>query len=196
MLDPRNVTFVAVPSSGPDAGRVVGYAQCVRLGDDEGAKAVLKANGRVWNVLLKLFGVLFTAWCKIVSLVVGGDKSADEDAVHRFFTLADQQDAMYYDSEKYPERKNRWHAQSVVVSKEYQGKGLGKRLMGELIGRAEKEGVPIGLESSKEGEMMYRSVGFELMARFHDGFGLEDEGYGGMMLYSPKAWRKDESVKI
>ncbi len=92
------------------------------------------------------------------------------------------------------DRENRWHAQSVVVRKEFQGRKAGKRLMAEVIGRAENENVVVGLESSANGEMMYRSVEFELLGRFQGGNGFEGDS-GGVMLYTPKARREKGSAK-
>lgn len=197
MLNPRNVSYVAIAQSGKDKGKVIGLAQSIRLGDDEGAKEIIREKGLVWRMFYLVMGFVYGLWCQVLNWVVGGDRSADPAAMTRFGRYGVYQDELYWKNEKSPERRNRWHAQSIVVAAEYQGQGLGKRMIGEVIKRAEKENVVIGLESSPAGEMMYRSVGFELLGRFEDDFELEDhDGKGGVMLYTPKAWKKDDSVKI
>jgi ribosomal protein S18 acetylase RimI-like enzyme len=81
---------------------------------------------------------------------------------------------------------NRWHVQSLVVSSEYQRRGLGRMLMSEVLQRAQDEGVVVGLEASPDGEKLYRSLGFELRGRFC--FNCADEE-GGIMMWSPKVLR-------
>lgn len=178
MLDPRNLTFVAVSSS--DLRTPVGYAQFVRLGDDEGAKR--QAASRE-SLLLRIFGWVFWAYYLVLAWLVGKDKSADLEAVRAFEAEASGIDAEYWGV---PERKNRWHTQSVVVKEEWQGKGIGKTLMAEVIARAEKENVVVGLEASEPGELMYRRVGFELLGRFKTTFGGENiVDAGGLMMWTP-----------
>ncbi len=60
--------------------------------------------------------------------------------------------------------------------------------MGEVTRRAQEEGVPVGLESSAAGELLYRSVGFELLGRFEKGD--FEQGKGGVMMYKPKSWKE------
>jgi ribosomal protein S18 acetylase RimI-like enzyme len=102
-------------------------------------------------------------------------------------------DERYWNS--FSERTNRWYVQSCVVLSEYQGMGIGKRMIREVTKRAEEEGVVIGLEASAEGYWMYKSVGFELLGRF-DTPGMPDapgEG-GGIMMWSPKGWKGEKVV--
>jgi len=113
-----------------------------------------------------------------------GDKSRDLNNLKTFEGWWAAEGPIYWDRE---DRKNRWHAQSVVVLEEFQGRGIGKRLMKEAIAWAEAENVPVGLEASEAGEKMYKSVGFELLARFSH---VIDGDNGGYMLYTPKALRR------
>ncbi|KAE8443264.1 hypothetical protein EG329_002052 [Mollisiaceae sp. DMI_Dod_QoI] len=190
MFSPRNLTFVVCTKSNPRLA--VGYAQFVRLGDDEGARRLIESYSRLERFGLWVLGVVYGVWCWVVSWWVGGDRSEDKEAAETFFGWTQLEVKVHWEGRK--DRENRWHAQSVVVRKEFQGRKAGKRLMAEVIGRAENENVVVGLESSANGEMMYRSVGFELLGRFQGGNGFEGDS-GGVMLYTPKARREKGSAK-
>lgn len=184
MLDPRNLTFAVVTKSNPKLP--VGYAQFIRLGNDEGARKQIESHSRFERVVMRILAVLYAIWCWVVSFWVGGDKSEDKKAAATFEGWARDEWKKHWDS--WPERVNRWHAQSVVIREEFQGRKAGKRLMAEVIGRAEAENVVVGLESSAKGEVMYSSVGFELLDRFLARNELEGS-VGGVMMYTPKARR-------
>jgi ribosomal protein S18 acetylase RimI-like enzyme len=96
---------------------------------------------------------IFWTYCKILELVVGY-QSADPKAVAESLSSITVDYEQYWKS--FPERKNRWHAESVVIGTEFQGRGIGKLLMAEVIKRAESEGVCVGLEASAPGEYLYR----------------------------------------
>ena len=186
MLDPRNLTFVAVSSSNPSAP--LGYAQFVRLGDDEGAKRQMASRA---SLLLTLAGWLFWLYSLVLKWVVGADKSCDLERQKAFEAHTKDSEEGHWDCEG---RRERWHAQSVVVREEWQGKGIGKRLMAEVIARAEGEGVLVGLEASEKGERLYRRVGFEVLARFGKSFGEDRiKDVGGFMVYTPKRLRITKS---
>lgn len=184
LFEPRNLSFVLVTKSNPNLP--VGFAQFIRLGDDEGARRQIESHSRLKRVMLELLFLLYSAWCWIVLLWFGGDKSEDKQAHATFEAWSADEWKVNWDS--WPDRKNRWHTESVVIRKEFQGRKAGKRLMAEVIGRAEAENVVVGLEASAQGEFMYRSVGFELLARFLSGDQI-DRGAGGVMMYTPKARR-------
>lgn len=118
--------------------------------------------------------------------MTGGDKSADPINRAKFEAYDNEHKGEYWEVE---ERKQRWHALSVVVDEKFQGKGIGKRLMAEAVARAEEQGVFIGLEASEPGEQLYLKVGFELLGRFREGFG-ENHKAGGVMLYTPKTMKE------
>ncbi|TVY26748.1 hypothetical protein LHYA1_G004710 [Lachnellula hyalina] len=181
LLNPRFISFVACEASNPSYA--IGYGSFLRLGDDEGAKKHLASRKSLW---LWALSWLFWAYCKILELTIG-DKSADPKATAEFRSLIASDDEKYWNS--IPERKNRWHAGSVVVGTEFQGRGIGKRLMAEVLRRAEGEGVCVGLEASGPGEHMYRSVGFQLLGRFNDRSQVIDNGaVGGIMMWTPSSW--------
>jgi GNAT superfamily N-acetyltransferase len=186
MLDPRNLTFVAVSSSNPSV--LMGYAQFVRLGDDEGAKRQIASRA---SLFLTLAGWLFWLYSLVLGWVVGVDKSCDLERLDAFEAEAKGVDKEHWDLEG---RRERWHVQSIVVREEWQGKGIGKILMAEVIARAEGEGVVVGLEASEKGERLYRRVGFELLGRFNINFGEERMWeLGGIMMYTPKRLRRAKS---
>ncbi|KAG9228042.1 hypothetical protein BJ875DRAFT_390230 [Amylocarpus encephaloides] len=191
MLDAQNATFVAVEET--NQNYAIGYAQFVRLGNDEGAKKQIASRG--WwgltlvafvfgKILLPIFTYCFASW------------SDDLQHVNEFVRALFKQSASVFDS--HPKRRNRWHAQSVVVSVDFQRMKIGKTLMGEAIKRAREEGVIVGLEASAEGEMMYKSVGFEVVQRFEKLKGMPDEvpkeggGIGGVMIWKPEGFTEDE----
>lgn len=176
MLDPRNMTFVAVEASAPKVP--IGYAVFHRFGTDSGARRQIKSQSQL---LLRILGILFYAYALVLGWIVGRDRSADPERIRKFEEYDKEHRAQYWEVEA---RKERWHALSVVVSSPFQGKGIGKRLMAEVIARAEEEGVFVGLEASGPGEQLYYKVGFELLGRFRRGFG-ETEEVGGVMLYTP-----------
>jgi ribosomal protein S18 acetylase RimI-like enzyme len=179
MLDPRNLTFVAVLSSNPSIP--VGYTQFVRMGDDSGAKRQIASRD---GVLLRIFAWVFWVYSLVLPWIVGKDRSADPDRVKAFEASHGDVDTEYWNL---PERKNRWHATSVVVKQEWQGRGIGKMLMAEIVARAEEEGVVVGLEASGPGEQLYRRVGFELLGRLKDNFA---GARGGVMIYTPSTLKK------
>jgi GNAT superfamily N-acetyltransferase len=189
MLSPRNITFVACTAAEP--GTALGYAQFARLGDDVGARKLICEVGLVRRVLLWVLGWLFWVYCLLLLWLRGGDKAADKEAVKMFAECCEQDHERFWG--KHEERANRWYAQSVVVLEEWQGKGIGKRLMGEVILRAEREGIVVGLESSKIGEGLYRRLGFEFLGRCNERMDwLEGDGVGGVMMWCPRGWKERE----
>ncbi|KUJ24219.1 uncharacterized protein LY89DRAFT_776373 [Mollisia scopiformis] len=183
LLDPRSLTFVLCTKSNPDLP--VGYATFVRLGNDKGARKQIESHSRLERIGMWIWSLLYgVVWFWIVNFLAGGDKSEDKKGAVMFVEWGKADRKIHWDGK--PERENRWHALSVVVREEYQGRKGGKRLMTEIIGKAEAENVVVGLESSPAGEMMYRSVGFELLGRFSSDF---ERDQGGVMMYTPKARR-------
>jgi GNAT superfamily N-acetyltransferase len=180
MADPRNLTIAAYLASEP--GTPIGCVQFVRMGDDEGAKRQIEGRKSVW---LWIAGLLFVVWCVVLKWAHGTDRSANVEAEKLFDTWCREEEKTHWSS--VPERKNRWHVQSCVVSEEYQGKGIGKRLMGEVLKRADAENVIVGLEATGPGEQMYMRVGFVLLERFVHNF---EGGAGGIMMWTPPELKK------
>ncbi|KAI9047523.1 hypothetical protein LZ554_008239 [Drepanopeziza brunnea f. sp. 'monogermtubi'] len=183
MLSPRNVTLFAYEASQP--ARPVGYVQFVRLGDDGPARAMDRDAGPKWW-RLALWGMGWAWWLYTRSWLAGRDRSADLEADEAFEGMLAREGGRYWGVGRL-ERASRWHAQSVVVAQGFQGRRVGKRLVAEVLGRADEEGVVVGLEASRAGEPMYRSLGFELLGRFGGGVDFEG-GAGGFMMRRPKRW--------
>lgn len=180
MLDPRVRSMVACEATKPDVP--IAYIHFKRLGDDQVAKRIIKEKA---SVLLWILRWLAWAWYLLLSVVLG-NKAEDPEALRLFMKWAIDDDDKYW--RPYSERQNRWHVQSFVVLPQFQGKGVGKQLIAEVTKRAVEENVVVGLEATKEGEILYRRVGFELLARFtpHPGYEFLEEG-GGVFLWTPPA---------
>jgi ribosomal protein S18 acetylase RimI-like enzyme len=178
-VDPRMVSVVACPASSPE--KVVGYAQFSRIGDDEGAKQKIASRKTAWLTLLAWY---YTIKFKIVDHF-WPDRSANPEAEKQFDAWCQLDDKMHWNP--FPERMNRWHLRSIVVSPEWRGKGVGTLLIKEVLDRARKEGVTVGLEASPDGEYLYRKVGFELLSRFYyeEGSPIASPNEGGIMMWKP-----------
>lgn len=177
-LNPRSIGFVAVDRASPFTP--VAYAQFIRLGNDQAALQLISDQRSIWRLLQAW-------WFKIQASVVNlfsPDHSINHDALDAFMKSAKHDEQLYWES---PEMKikysNRWHAQSVVVSPSYHRQGIGRRLMQEVLRRAQDEGVVVGLEASEDGEKLYQKMGFELRGLFSMNIGLPA---GGIMMWTPK----------
>jgi GNAT superfamily N-acetyltransferase len=196
MLNPRNLTFLAVHPrvwNGKfwEPEEVVGEAQFIRLGDDEGAKKQIASRKSVWHWVLSW---IVWALVKLWTVLLGGNKSVDPANDKIFSQSVAEHEEKHWSEVEFPERKNRWLAQSVVVAPEYHRKGIGRKLMAEVIKRAEDEGVPIGLHASPRGEPLYRSLGFDLLARFDLVIAEHEKDRGGVFLWTPKSKRGENSM--
>ncbi|KAJ6096735.1 hypothetical protein N7486_007481 [Penicillium sp. IBT 16267x] len=177
-LNPRSIGFVAVDHASPSTP--VAYAQFIRLGNDQAALQLISNQRSIWRLMK-------TWWFKIRASLVNlfwPDRSVNPDAMKTFMKSVEHDEQYYWES---PEMKikylNRWHAQSVVVSSSYQRQGIGRRLMEEVLQRAQNEGVVVGLEASEDGEKLYQKLGFELRGPFSMNIGLPA---GGIMMWTPK----------
>lgn len=193
LLSPRAETFVACTAE----GEVVGEVQFKRLGDDAGARKLINDAGMVRRLFVWVASWVFWVYFKVVSWAAGGDKSRDPEALRilRGWIQVDEERIW----KSHEERANRWHVQSLVVLPEWQKRGIGKRLMMEVMSRAKKDGVMIGLESSIIGEGMYKKLGFELLGRYTQEpnlLGLEHGDEGGLMAWYPEGWKKDAEVEL
>ncbi|KFY38138.1 hypothetical protein V494_04500 [Pseudogymnoascus sp. VKM F-4513 (FW-928)] len=174
-LSPRNRGFVAIGD-----GEIVGYMQCARLGDDEAALKIEKEKKTWYSGLVNWgYGMFFkcAAWAF-------PDRSQSAEGVAEFAKLGEVEENKHWKDRE--ERKNRWYAQSVVVSEPWRGRGVGKKLMAWVMEQAQKEGVVIGLEASMMGERLYNSLGFDLLGRFTHSVESWDKDAGGVMMWSPK----------
>jgi GNAT superfamily N-acetyltransferase len=178
LYNPRGLSLVACQASRPSVP--LGYAQFARLGDGQGAKAYRKEHGlwaRFWTFVLSWFFWLFT----IAEKKLQPDRSCDPEAIKKFEGSAAEDTKLYW-GDSHPERKNRWHVQSVVVSPAWQGKGIGRLMVSEVIRRAQRERVIMGLTASPAGAHLYRKLGFEMLGHFTMQIG-EAQGEGIMIRY-------------
>lgn len=177
-LNPRSIGFVAVSAAAP--GIPVGYAQFIRLGNDEAARRLVSQQASLW-LSVKRWWFNLRTW---IENLVWPDRSVDREAMQVFEASAEVDDQKFWESDEMKARyQDRWHVQSLVVSSQYQRRGLGRILMNEVLRRAQDDGVVVGLEASEDGEKLYRSLGFELRGRFSMILGEE---VGGIMMWSPK----------
>ncbi|OBT65419.1 hypothetical protein VE03_06081 [Pseudogymnoascus sp. 23342-1-I1] len=175
MVSPRNRGFVAIGD-----GEMVGYMQCVRLGDDEGALKIVKEKKRWYSGLVEWgYGIYRKgmAWAF-------PNRGQSKEGLAEFAKAGVLEDEKHWKGRE--DRMNRWHCQSVVVAEQWRGRGVGKKLMAWVIEQAQKEGVVIGLEASLMGEHLYRSVGFDLLGRYIYQIDGCDPDDGGVMMWSPK----------
>ncbi|KAH7342450.1 acyl-CoA N-acyltransferase [Rhexocercosporidium sp. MPI-PUGE-AT-0058] len=179
LFNPRSLSLVVYEASDPTFP--VGYAQFTRLGDDEGAKAYLGKHSLWDRIWFFVFAWFFSVYDKVENSM-WPDRSRDVEATKTFFASAAGDEKTYW--ELHPERSNRWHVQSVVISPAYQGKGLGRMLVTEVVNRAQHERVIMGLSASPAGEFLYRKLGFELLGEFTIRIGGEEGG--GIMIRYPE----------
>lgn len=179
MLAANSRSFVAVTEDEPNVP--VAYMQCLRLGDDEGGKQVMNEKKSIW---LSIVETVYNAWVRVSNKIWPDRSGMDEADMALFIESQEGEDTKHWSGK--PDRANRWYCRSMVVSQEFQRRGIGRALMNEVVSRAEAQGVPIQLEASPEGEMLYRSVGFELLDRFMIAFGESEKNQGGIMIWRPK----------
>jgi GNAT superfamily N-acetyltransferase len=175
LFQPNNVSFVACERKNPNLA--IAYAQFQRLGNDDGYKAVVKQRD---TYLLRFLATFWTYWTKFVVFLHGGDRSLNPEALKVFESYGDLEDRKHWDH-----RPNRWEAQSVVVLEEFQGRGIGQKLMAKVKEFAEKDQVVVGLHASEPGRLMYLRAGFDFLDNYQ--MVVEGDKGGGVMLYTPKS---------
>lgn len=185
-VNPNSLSVVACLASNP--AYPIGYAQFARLGDDEGAKEWVRQKGLLWRLWIFILAWVFWAYHKFELWLVP-DTISDQKNAEMFSSWIAQDSAKFW--APYPERKNRWYTNSVIVSPDYHSKGVGKMMMRTVLEKAQRERVPVGLSASPHGEFLYRRLGFLLLGDFINRIptleGVKDEG-GGVMCWFPEGW--------
>lgn len=184
--DAAQFNVVACPASDP--GYVVGFAYFRRSGDDSGAKA-WKGRFSMWErVYFFLLG--WALWLvDEFSNRVWPDQSSDVEHTRQFSSWRDMDEEVHWSVKNHPERKNRWRAQSVAVHPQWQGKGVGRLMMNEVLKKAQAEGVICALGASPEGERLYKKLGFERLGDFSTRIPGETEEQrkgGGIFMWTPE----------
>lgn len=190
MLNSRNVTIVAYPAGSPND--IVGAISFARLGDNFPSEQE-KRDWRPWIVTM-FFALLSWMWkwdCKIVNYM-RPDLSEDAANVQKFLAWVEVDDERYWDPVTFPERKERWHVQSMAVLPTWQRRGIGTRFLEEVISRARKERTCMGVEASAIGTKAYEKVGCQKLGDF---YGDEVEGGGGVFMWRPEGWKGDEKER-
>lgn len=175
---PNLISFVACTTADP--ATPIAYAMFQRMGNDAAAVALINEISLQWRLLLWVFSWVYDVFCKVWLFFLGGNKGEDQEHINYFMVKLGGEE--HWDSYEHPERTNRWHARSVVVSAEFQQRGIGRMLMKEVISRAEQENVVVGIESSIKGEKLYTSMGFKWLAKIGAGDALDDMKLGSVML--------------
>ncbi|TVY43872.1 hypothetical protein LSUB1_G002028 [Lachnellula subtilissima] len=181
LLDIRSLSIVACLASDPSM--IVGFGQFRRLGDDYGAKQFIRDRGlweRLWIYTLSWFFYFYHN----VENIIWPDRITHKARMKEFESWVADDNEIYWKS--HPERSSRWYANSVIVSPQFQGKGVGKKIMLEGLKRAQNERVIMGLTASVEGEYLYRKVGFELLGTFSHRVPGDDKEGGGIMIWYPE----------
>ena len=135
----------------------------------------------MYTVLASAFKVL-----DIANNFIWKDRITDFENLKQASVWFAKDEEKYWDPKTHPERANRWQANSLVVAPEWQGRGVGRLLMAEVLRWAQRERVVVGLVSSPHGEHLYRKLGFEMLGDFYRRIG-EAEG-GGIMIWYPDGW--------
>ncbi|KAK2751089.1 hypothetical protein FQN57_000164 [Myotisia sp. PD_48] len=145
---PGSVVCVAVTES-DEGEKIIGHAAWQRIGNTPTAKAWKRERRGWWSRLQFLR-------CRITNLVYNLfrlDKSIDRVKIQNFLPALENN----FPPEIFPDI---WYVAFLGVDPEYQGKGIGRRLMQEGIDRAMAENVPIGLEATRKGFWLYEKMGF------------------------------------
>ncbi|KAH8599484.1 GNAT family acetyltransferase-like protein [Bisporella sp. PMI_857] len=154
-------TLVACPASNPSLP--VGHAIFCRVGTDAAARRIVHEKGlwkRAWLWILSWYFCI----TRTIANLMWKDRISDAERVKKF------------------------SVQTVVVDPVYQGKGIGKLLLKDVIERAQRERVLIGLTASPHGEHLYRKLGFELVGDFGERLPTETDLGGGIMIWYPEGW--------
>ncbi|KAL3424161.1 Puromycin N-acetyltransferase 2 [Phlyctema vagabunda] len=182
-VDVRNLAIVACPASSPST--VVGLMQATRLGDDEGARALVTSKPILQRLQLRLLAWYFWATDGLIAYL-WPDRTVDREHEAEFAAMNQTDDDRHWTS--HPERQARWHVMSVAVLPKWQGQGIGTMLMRVILERAQQDNVICGLSASPAGEKLYRKVGFELLGDFCKRVpGEGAERGGGIMLWTPES---------
>jgi len=190
--NPAGITLVACPASDPNAP--IAYAQFSRVGSESGVRAVVREKGLVRRAWLWLLAWVFWAW-HAVSNWVWKDRVTDFERVRMFGSYVAADHETYWNSTKRPTWRDRWALSCMVVGKQWQGQGVGKLVLRELVERSERENVIVALSASPHGEHLYRKLGFELMGDFSTRLPGETDLRGGIMIRYPERWEGERHEK-
>jgi GNAT superfamily N-acetyltransferase len=176
-VHPKGLNLVAYEASNPNCP--IGFGYFIRLNCTTWYYIQMQGLTR-WALLIIL---TWLVWAYIsVEKRLWPDRSINKEGWKTFAASSAIDKKRYWAD--HPERANRWQAQSVIVSPKWQGKGIGRLIMSEVIKKAQEENVIMGLQASPLGERLYRKLGFELLGDYTIRVG-GDVG-GGVMIWYPR----------
>ncbi|KAJ8068573.1 hypothetical protein OCU04_002287 [Sclerotinia nivalis] len=178
-LNPMVLTLVACSTGSPNI--IFAYGMYTRSGNDVGAEHFLKERSWIQRLGRYISRSIFAVLSRVYNFM--RPDRATSKAHNAVFSHSIKQDnERYWSPITFPRRQYRWHVNTIVVRPEYQGKGIGRLLMEYILGRARREGVPVGLSASPEGERLYRKLGFVWLGHFYTRIGGEEGGSGGGLM--------------
>lgn len=183
ILAPDTLSIVACPASDP--ARAVGYAQYTRMGDDQAAKQFARSKPLWQRACYLILSWFFGVWDSVQNYF-NPQRCFDPEKLAQLGKWGALDMERYWTS--HADRKNRWHAYLITVDPVWQGKGIGRLIVEDVLVRAQMEGVVVGLTASPMGESLYRKMGFERLGDFYGRFtgrDVTDVG-GGIMMWAPE----------
>ncbi|KAF7864383.1 hypothetical protein EAF04_006517 [Stromatinia cepivora] len=188
-LNPRVLTLVACSTESPDF--IFAYGMYTRIGNDTGSEHFLKERSWIQRLGRYISRPILAVLFRVYNFI-RPDRATSKAHNAVFLHSVKQDNERYWSPITFPRRQCRWHVNTIVVLPEYQGKGIGRLLMEYTLERAGKEGVPVGLSASPEGERLYRKLGLAWLGDFHTRIGGEENGSGGgHMIWWPEGFEKD-----
>ncbi|KAM3065811.1 hypothetical protein ACMFMF_010739 [Clarireedia jacksonii] len=153
-----------------------------------------KSKSPLSRLLTYVLFTLLSTWFTI-SNRIWKNRAASPENMQTLMNGRKMDDSKYWDGEKFPSRRNRWHVNTLVVRPEYQGRGVGRFLMSDVLERAQRERVPVTLSASPEGEFLYRKLGFQYLGDFSmrvDNPLEGDKPGGGHFIWLPEGIERSE----
>ncbi|KAK4696151.1 hypothetical protein P7C71_g1721, partial [Lecanoromycetidae sp. Uapishka_2] len=148
---PGYIVFVAVTDAEDnghtEGGTVVGYAIWERRGTNDIARSWQKDT--LWGLLER---TLLQATEKYMTFI-SADKSLDYERLQNFFSDA---------KSDFQAISELWKLQNLCIHVDYQRRGIGSMFIKWGQEQAEREGVPIGLESAEAARPVYLKNGFRV----------------------------------
>lgn len=187
MTKPGSLTYVAVRKhqaccvNEAQEEEVIGAIRFSRQG--EGKKGATRQHGWVgWIVdwCMRLWAPVRQRVFPLNSKKMWSEaeKGAAADAIERF-TEAEK---------KHWERgdlKERWYVGTVCVKDEWQGRGVGRALMGEAVAKCIEDRLPLTLSATESGRHLYHKMGFECLDILRLP-GFEKNSRYEIMVWDPK----------
>lgn len=147
--------FVAVTEPGDEIysgmPQIIGFGFFIRKGNDEAAR-IWKAES--WFNKLERHLLSWDAWYEMKFLQRALDRKAEA-----MFAGASSRYDFYKALEGY------WLLSLLGVDPKHQRKGVGQKITRRLLSMASEEKVPVVLQASVTGRMLYRKMGFKEIKR-------------------------------